>query len=91
MKDKILAFLKKAFSEANGSASATRVLAGTVVMATLSWVTYIVLRTHALPDLSGASLFVGSGFSGYGMNKIANAVETKTCDEVPKPKVDADK
>lgn len=77
MKEKILTFLKSTFSEADGSGSSTRVLGGVVVFATLCWITYLVLKTGALPDLSGASLFVSSGFSGYGMNKLSEALKKK--------------
>lgn len=75
MKDKLLRFLKSTFSEADGTASATRVLGGGCVVMTLGWITYLVLKNGALPDLSGASLFVTSGFSGYGMNKLAGAMK----------------
>lgn len=75
MKQKILAFLKSVFSEPDGTGSASRVLSGVVIVATLGWITYLVLTTHILPDLSGASLFVGAGFSGYGVNKLAAAMK----------------
>ena len=53
MRDKILKFLKSTFSEADGSASASRVLAGSTILATLGWVTYLVFLNHSLPDLGG--------------------------------------
>lgn len=71
MKERILAFLRSTFSEANGTASATRVLAGSTVFMTLVWISYIVFTQHHLPDLGGASMFVTSGFSGYGANKLS--------------------
>lgn len=77
MKQKILAFIKSTFSEPDGTGSASRVLSGATVLATLGWVTYLVLTTHTLPDLSGASLFVGAGFSGYGVNKLSAALKDK--------------
>jgi hypothetical protein len=73
MLQKILAFLKSTFSEADGTGSATRILGGLVVASTIIWVSYLVVTTHALPDLSSAAMFVGAGFSGYGMNKLSNA------------------
>lgn len=82
MKERALKFLKSTFSEADGSASASRVLGGACVVSTLGWVTYLVLKNGALPELSGAALFVGSGFSGYGMNKLSGAMKGKT--EEPK-------
>jgi hypothetical protein len=75
MKERILKFLSSTFSEADGSASASRVLAGSTVLATLGWITYLVIKTHALPDLGGASMFVASGFSGYGVNKLSSAIK----------------
>ena len=70
MLEKIAAYIKSTFSEADGTGSATRFLAGGGVLSTIVWVSYIVLRTHALPDLSGAALFVSASFSGYGINKV---------------------
>lgn len=74
MKEKILAALKSAFTEVNGKASASRLLGASVVLSSIIWVTYIVLKTTQLPDLTGAALYVGAGFSGYGMNRIANSM-----------------
>lgn len=75
MKEKLFAFLKSAFSEPDGTGSASRVLAGSTILATLGWVTYLVARNHVLPDLGGASMLVASGFSGYGMNKLSCAIK----------------
>ena len=73
----LLAKLSSAFSEANGKASSTRILGGTVVLSTILWVSYLVMTTKALPDLTSAALFVGAGFSGYGANKISDAFSKK--------------
>ena len=73
MWQKILAFAKSTFSEADGTASASRVLAGTSVVAVIGWVTYIVIRTGSLPELGGASMFLTASFSGYGVNKVTRA------------------
>ena len=81
MSSKFLAYLKSAFSEVDGSGSATRVLAGATVLTTLIWVSYLVCRTHALPDLGGASMFVSAGFSGYAINKIAGVAVGKDKDK----------
>jgi hypothetical protein len=75
MKEKILKFLHSTFSEADGSASASRVLAGATVVSTLGWVTYLVLLKHSLPDLGGASMFVTAGGSLYGVNKLSVAIK----------------
>jgi hypothetical protein len=71
MREKILSFLKSTFSEADGTGSATRVLAGGGVLSTIVWVSFIVFTQHHLPDLGGAAMFVSASFSGYGINKIA--------------------
>ena len=71
MREKFFAFIKSTFSEPDGTGSASRVLAGSTVASCLVWISYIVIRTHALPDLGGASLFVSSGFSGYAVNKVS--------------------
>ncbi len=80
MREKILGFLKSTFSEANGSASASRVLAGSTILATLGWVTYLVLLNHALPDLGGAAMFVTAGGSLYGVNKLSVAIKGQGTD-----------
>lgn len=69
--NRLLAFLKSTFSEPDGTGSASRVLGGSVVGASIVWISYIVFTTHHLPDLGGAAAYVTAGFSGYGMNKIS--------------------
>jgi hypothetical protein len=75
MLQKLLAFIKSTFSEPDGTGSASRVLGGAVVASTIVWVSYLVLRTHVLPDLTSAALFVGSGFSGYAANRLSGAIK----------------
>jgi hypothetical protein len=67
---KLLVFLKSTFSEPDGTGSASRVLAGASVISTILWVTYLVIKNGALPDLGGASLFLTSSFSGYAANQV---------------------
>jgi hypothetical protein len=71
MKQKILAAIKSALSEKDGSVSASRCLAGASVSSVLIWVSYVVFKNAALPDLSGASLFLTAGFSGYAVNQFS--------------------
>ncbi len=73
MKEKVLAFLKSTFSEADGSASASRVLAGSTIFMTMVWVSFIVFTQKHLPDLGGAAMYVTAGGSLYGVNKISGA------------------
>jgi hypothetical protein len=77
MKERILAYLKSTFSEADGTGSASRLLAGATVGMSLVWISYIVFTQHHLPDLGGASLFVTSGFSGYGANQVSRHLLNK--------------
>lgn len=70
--------VKEGFSEPNGSGSFGRLGAGAIVFSTLVWVTYVVLKTHVIPDLSGPSLFLSTGTSAtYGANKLATALKDK--------------
>ena len=75
MREKFFAYLRSTFSEADGTGSATRFLAGGGVLSTIIWVSYIVFSTRHLPDLSGAALFVSASFSGYGINKVAGVMK----------------
>lgn len=69
-----LVFVKEVFSE-NGQGSFSRVAQGSIVFAVIGWVTYLVLKTHSMPDLSGPSLFVGTGAAGhYGINKAQDMI-----------------
>jgi hypothetical protein len=71
MKQKILAAIKSMLSEKDGSVSASRCLAGASVSSVLCWVSYVVVKTGTLPDMTGASLFLTSGFSGYAVNQFS--------------------
>jgi|HubBroStandDraft_1064217.scaffolds.fasta_scaffold741079_1 hypothetical protein len=71
MKEKIIAFLKSTFSEPDGTGSASRVLALLSILSNIVWVSYIILRTHIMPDLSGSAMYIGASFSGYAANKIS--------------------
>lgn len=75
MRERLLSFLKSTFSEPDGTGSASRVLAGASVTSVLSWVTYVVIKNGALPDLSGAALFLSASFSGYAVNQARRAFD----------------
>ncbi len=70
MKEKLFAYLRSTFSEADGTGSTTRVLAGTGVLSTIIWISFIVFTQKHLPDLGGAAMFVSASFSGYAVNKV---------------------
>jgi hypothetical protein len=66
----MLTFIKSAFSE-NGEGSYSRIASGVIVLATLGWVSHVVFKTHALPDLTGALAFMTGGVTAhYGVNKF---------------------
>jgi hypothetical protein len=64
------AFAKSVFSDA-GQGSFSRCGSGAIVVCTLSWISYVVFKTKALPDLGGPSMFLVAGVGAcYGTNKI---------------------
>ena len=75
-------FAKEALSESNGTGSFSRASAAAIVLSVLGWVWYIVLTTHAIPDLAGPTLFItgGSGAT-YGANKLASVVSQRNQDQ----------
>jgi len=68
-------FLKTALSEQDGLASASRITAFLTTIATLGWVTFVVVHSGALPDLTSASYFLAAGHGGYAANKISDMVK----------------
>lgn len=71
-----LAFIKSVFSD-GGQGSFSRCGAGAVVAATLGWITYLVIKTKALPDLGGPSMFMATGVGiCYGTNKASEIVSS---------------
>jgi hypothetical protein len=73
VKEKIIAYLKSAFSEVDGTGSASRLLALLSILANMVWVTYLVIRNHVMPDLTGSAMYVGASFTGYAANKVSDA------------------
>jgi len=70
----MLSFLKSLLSEPDGSSiSYARVSGSIALLATIGWVTYLVLKTHALPPLGEASAFVSAS---YAVNKVATAAQS---------------
>lgn len=80
----IISHLKAAFSEDGGKPSFSRYVAGVIVGSTIFWVTYLVLTTHAMPDLAGPTLFMTSGASAtYGANKVSTMLSTTNVTTTP--------
>lgn len=69
----LVSFFREVFSE-DGRGSFSRVIQGFIVLMTCSWVTYIVIRTRAIPDLGGPATFVGAGSLHYMTNQAAGIV-----------------
>ena len=84
---KFVGFIKGALSETDGQGSYTRVSGFLIALASVCWVSYLVVRNHELPDLAGVALLVGGG-SGtqYAINKTEDIVKAfKGTPEDPKP------
>lgn len=73
----MFAFLKSVFSE-DGQGSYSRFMGGMIVIATLVWLTFLVIKTKVMPDLSGPTAFISiSSGTHYLTNKasdIASAI-----------------
>ncbi len=68
-------FLRDVFSD-HGTPSFARVAPGVIIAATLGWITYLVLKNNALPDLTGPTMFVGgSGLTHFLPGKVAGMID----------------
>jgi hypothetical protein len=67
---KFFAFLAGVFSD-NGSPSFSRIGTGMALAFGCGWVTAIVRTTHALPDFTGLTMFIGML---YGLNVAGNTL-----------------
>lgn len=71
----VFSFIKSVFSE-DGQGSYSRLFSGIIVLCTLAWITSVVIKSHALPDLTGPSAFIASGVGiHYGVNKFNDVVK----------------
>ena len=64
-------WLKNLFSE-SGEASMSRTLAFVALLFACGWITYLVIKNQALPDLHGIALFVGTP---YGLGKLGQTIQ----------------
>ena len=72
-------FARSVLSEPDGTGSAARVYTLLVVVSVLVWISYLVLRHTAIPDLKGVTVFlVSTTTSLYGLNKITTAVAARS-------------
>lgn len=74
---KPLIYLKNVFS-GSSEASFGRFGAGSVLFMTHAWITFLVVKNHALPDMTGPSAFLTSGVVAcYGTAKVAEVKAAK--------------
>lgn len=73
-------FLKDLFSESS-TASFGRVGAGVALLASIFWVSWVVYKTNAIPDLGGVALFIGTL---YGLSKAGSVAQAFSPQEPPK-------
>src|ERR1700735_4679541 len=65
--------LREILSEADGTGSYSRTVGFMIIVATLAWTTYLVIKNHAFPDMTGPTMFIGGGAgSGYALNQLKN-------------------
>ncbi len=67
-------FWKLVFCESDGSPSFSRVASGLLIVFACGWITSLVLKNHAIPDLAGIALLIGVP---YGVNKLGIALSPK--------------
>ena len=68
-------FLREVFSD-DGQGSFSRVSEGVIVLAVVSWVSFVVWKNHAIPDLTGPTMFLSTSATAlYGIGKIAGAFQ----------------
>lgn len=68
-------FVRSVFSD-NGTGSFSRVTSFLVVASVLGWITRVVFKTNAIPDLSGAAMFLTTGVGVlYGTNKLPAIID----------------
>lgn len=72
---RLLHFLKTAISEQDGLGSASRITALLTTIAVIGWITYVVIHTGLLPDLTSASYFLAAGHGGYAANKVSSLLK----------------
>jgi hypothetical protein len=62
-----MGFIKAFFDDKDTSVNPAHVVAATLVIASIGWVTYLVLKNHVMPDLTGIAYLLG----GSGAMNIA--------------------
>ena len=60
--------LKEVLSE-DGVGSYSRYTGFLIVLATLAWITFLVVKNHAFPDMEGPTFFMAGGQAQYAINQ----------------------
>lgn len=66
-----MGFVKSFLDDREKSVNPSHVIAGMLVLASIGWITFLVIKNHMLPDLSGVAYLLG----GSGAMNIANKAE----------------
>jgi len=81
--------LREILSEADGSGSYSRTTGFMIIVTVLTLLVFIVVKTHAFPDMTGPTVFVtGGAGTGYGINQLKNiaaAAKSGTAVGTPAP------
>lgn len=64
----VLPPLKEVLSE-DGVGSYSRYSGFVVILATICWITFLVIKNHAFPDMAGPASFMASGQASYVANQ----------------------
>lgn len=70
-------FIREVFSEPDGKGSLSRTLVALAVIASIGWLTYLVIKEAKLPDsMANLAIYLGSVIGPlYTGNKIADAIK----------------
>jgi hypothetical protein len=66
-----MGFLKAIFDDRDKSVNASHCIAFLLTVSSVVWVSYLVIKTHVLPELSGVAYLLG----GSGAMNVANKME----------------
>jgi hypothetical protein len=67
-----MSFLSRALDDKDSSVNAAHLTAFVLVMASICWVTYLVIKNSAMPDLSGVAYLLG----GSGAMNVCSKAES---------------
>jgi len=75
-KYKLKTFLRGLFLEDSGKPSFSRTFPAIVIVISIVWVTFLILKNGQMPDLTSLALYLGAILGPtYGANKIATGIQ----------------